>query len=328
MKMRDDWRARKRLLAAAAGFFLVLSASCGKDGGGTGANASRSADPQKKDRIILQVEGTTYTNADFDKYVRLAAGDNGASLSAAALSRLYDGFIEERLFLKRAQVQGVALSAGEKASYLKKLESSMGVEDQKSVMADQTILTERLLVQKYLSLLVKDIKVEDKEIVAYYSQHKGDYLLPEKVQVSQILLASAGRASEIRDRLNSASEEEFRAMARTASSGPEAEKGGVMGTFSAGQLPPELEKVIFPMKEGEIGRVVESTYGFHIFRLDRKFEARLVGQSDAAPSIRTKLSDEKSQRAIAAHLEELKSGMDWKPIPENLSFTYQRNEST
>lgn len=328
MKMRDDWNARKMLLALTAGLFLILSLSCRKDGGGAEANTSLSADPQKKDRIILQVEGTTFTNADFDKYVRLAAGDDSAWLSAAVLSRLYDGFIEERLFLKRAQAKGVTLSAGEKASYLKKLEASMGTEDNKSLMADQTVLTEKLLVEKYLALLVKDIRVDDKEIAAYYSQHKGDYLLPEKVQVSQILLASAGQASEVRDRLNNASEEEFRAMARTASSGPEASKGGVMGVFSAGQLPAELENVIFPMREGEIGRVVESTYGFHIFRLDKKFEARLVAPSDAALSIRTKLSDEKSREAIAAHLVELRAGMDWNPIPENLSFTYQRIESS
>ena len=325
--MRDDRNARKVLAAVTAGLFFLLSPGCRKDGGGAGADPSPSADPQKRGRIILEVEGTTFTNADFDKYVRLAAGDASASLSAAVLSRLYDGFIEERLFIKRAQAGGVALSDGEKASYLKKLEISMGTEDNKSLMTDQAVLTERLLVEKYLFLLVKDLRVDDKEIAAYYSLHKGDYLLPEKIQVSQILLASAGRASEVRDRLKNASEEKFRAMARTASSGPEAAKGGVMGVFSAGQLPPELEKVIFPMTEGEIGRVVESTYGFHIFRLDRKFEARLVGFADAAASIRTKLADEKNQAAVAAHLEELKASMDWKALPENLPFTYQRIES-
>jgi parvulin-like peptidyl-prolyl isomerase len=325
--MRDDRNARKVLVAVTAGLFFLLSLGCRKDGGGAEADPSLSSDPQNRGRIILEVEGTTFTNADFDKYVRLTAGDSSPSLSAAVLSRLYDGFIEERLFIKRSQAEGVALSDGEKANYLKKLEISMGTEDNKSLMTDRAVLTERLLVEKYLYLLVKDIRVDDKEIAAYYSLHKGDYLLPEKVQVSQILLASAGQASEVRDRLKNASEEEFRTMARTASSGPEASKGGVMGVFSAGQLPPELEKVIFPMKEGEIGRVVESTYGFHIFRLDKKFEARLVGPSDAAASIRTKLADEKSQRTIAAHLEELKASMDWKPLPENLPFTYQRIES-
>jgi parvulin-like peptidyl-prolyl isomerase len=311
-------------LAAAAGLFVVLSPGCSGSDEKTDVGSSASSEAQNRGRIILEIEGTTYANADFDKYVRLAAGESASSLSAAVLSRLFDDFVEERLFVQSARSQGVALSDGEKASYLKKIEMSMGAEDSRSLLADPSVLTERLLVEKYLALLIKDITVEDKEIAAYYDEHKGDYLLPEKVQVSQILVDSEGRASEVRDKLNQASEEEFRAMARSVSTGPEASKGGILGVFSAGQLPPELEKVIFPMKEGEIGRVVESSYGYHIFRLDRKIEARLVGPADAAPSIRTKLLDAKSERAVAAHLEELKASLDWKSILENLPFNYQR----
>lgn len=325
--MRDDERACSRILAGAAVLFLILSAGCRTSGGEDETKGSRPADAQQQGRIILEVEGTTFTNADFDKYVRLAAGDAGGSLSAAALSRLYDGFVEERLFFISALAKGVTLSEGEKAAYLKKLEISMGAEDNASLITERGVLTDRLLVEKYLALLVKDTRIDDMEVAAYYGRHKGDYLLPERYQVSQILVESAGQASEIRERLNNVSEDEFRATARRVSTGPESSKGGMMGTFSAGQLPPELEKVIFPMKVGEIGRVVESTYGFHIFRLDKKIEGRLVALAEAAPSIRAKLAEEKSESAVAAHLTELKSEMDWKPFTENLAFAYQRNES-
>ena len=325
--MRDHRRDLSRILAAAAGLFVIVSAGCRASGGKDEAAASRPADARQQSRIILEVEGTTFTTADFDKYVRLAAGDAGGSLSAAALSRLYDGFVEERLFLASALAEGVTLNEGEKAAYLKKLEISMGAEDSASLVTERGVLTDRLLVEKHLALLAKDVRVDDMEIAAYYGRHKGDYLLPERFQVSQILVESAGQASEIRDRLNNVTEDEFRDIARRMSTGPEASKGGMMGTFSAGQLPPELEKVIFPMKVGEIGRVVESTYGFHIFRLDKKFEGRLVALAEAAPSIRANLAEEKSQSAVAAHLAKLKSGMDWKAFPENLAFAYQRIES-
>jgi len=324
--MNGERRAPKAILTAAAGLFWLLSPGCRGSGGDAREGPSSSAEGQKRGRIILEVEGTTYANADFEKYVRLAAGESALSLSATVLSRLFDDFVQERLFVQSARSKGLTLSEGEKAAYLKKIEMSMGAEDSQSLLADEAVLTERLLVEKYLALLVKDIAVEDADVAAYYGAHKGDYLLPEKVQVSQILLDSEGRASEVRDKLNRASEGEFRAMARSVSTGPEASKGGIMGIFSAGQLPPELEKVIFPMKEGEIGRVVESSYGYHIFRMDKKIEARLVGLADAAPSIRTKLLDAKSERALAAHFEELKASLDWKSILENLPFTYQRIE--
>ena len=325
--MRDLRGARRGLFILMGGLFLLLPLSCRKDG--VEGSSPLAGKPQKQDRIILEVAGAIFTNADFDKYIRYAAGEKLSSLSVPALSRLYDSFVDEKIFLMRARDQGLTLTDEEKEGYLKKLESALGAEDKNAASSavDKEALFERLLVQKYLYLLVKDIKVDDTEITKYYSQHKGDYLLPEKVQVSQILLASEGKASEVRDRLKNAAEEEFRAIARTESTGPEASKGGRMGMFSAGQLPSELEKFIFPMKEGEISPVVESAYGYHIFRLDKKIEARLVTQADAAPSIQAKLLDQKSKQAIAAHLEELKASLDWKSTTENLPFTFQRNKT-
>jgi parvulin-like peptidyl-prolyl isomerase len=89
----------------------------------------------------------------------------------------------------------------------------------------------------------------------------------------------------------------------------------------------ELEKVIFSLKEGEISRVVESTYGYHIFRLDKKLELQLLTAEEAAPSIRTKLLERKSEQAVSAHLEMLRKTMEWKSYPENLTFPYQRIEN-
>ncbi len=323
--MSDLRRARTGFFILIGGLFLLLLLTCRKDGGeGSAALAEK---PQKQDRIILEVEGATFTNADFDEYIRYAVGEKRSTLSIPALSRLYDSFVDEKIFLMRARDQNLTLTDEEKEGYLKKLESALGAEDKNSASSavDNESLFERLLVQKYLYLLTRDIKVDDAEITKYYSQHKGDYLLPEKVQVSQILLASEGQASEVRDRLKTGADEEFRAIAQKESIGPEASKGGRMGLFSAGQLPPELEKFIFPMKEGEVSPVVESAYGYHIFRLDKKIEARLVTQDDAAPSIRAKLLDQKTKQAVAAHLEELKGSLDWKSNPENLPFAYQRN---
>jgi hypothetical protein len=306
---------------------LSFFPSCGSGKPGPRDSATTAAERQKQNRVVLKVAGANFTNEDFDRYVRATVGEKSSVFSAPALSRLFDAFVEEKIFFKRAQNQGVTLTEDEKTGYLSRLESAMGGTKTTRTPAEETALAERLLVEKYLYLLVKDLKVDDKEISSYYNQNKGDYLQPEKAQVSQILLATEGRASQVRDRLNNATEDQFRAIARAESTGPESVKGGVMGVFSAGQLPPELEKFIFPLKEGEISRVVESSYGYHIFRLDKKIEGRLVTQAEAAPSIRSKLLDQKSKQAIADHLVVIKSALDWKSTTENLTFAYQRNET-
>jgi parvulin-like peptidyl-prolyl isomerase len=324
--MRERGRSKPVLFLPSLCLLLSLSLACRKNDPGT--ETVSPGETQRAGRIVLEIQGVTYSDADFQEYVRSTIGGSGKSLAIPALSRLYDDFVEEKLFLRRARDQNVVLTDDEKSDYLAKLKRAMGVDNNKPepAISGETVLFEHLLVEKYLSLLVKNISIEDEDISGFYSQHKSDYLQPERVQVSQILLASEGKATEVRGRLKDADEAQFRTMARAESAGPEAVKGGVMGVFSAGQLPPELEKFIFPLNAGEISQVVGSSYGYHIFRVDKKFEARLISPAEAAPAIRANLLDQKSKEAVAAHLEELKAAMDWKSYPENLSFAYQRNE--
>ncbi|RPI97608.1 MAG: hypothetical protein EHM32_01150, partial [Spirochaetales bacterium] len=160
----------------------------------------------------------------------------------------------------------------------------------------------------------------------YYESHKNEFFQPERLQVSQILLSTEGKAGQVLSRIRTAGEREFREAARTESEGPEAEKDGLMGVFSLGQLPQDLEKVIFALGEGKISRVVQSAYGYHIFRLDQKLESRLMPAEEAAPLIRSKLLELKNQAAIDAHVASLKSNMKWEIIAENLPFIYENPE--
>jgi parvulin-like peptidyl-prolyl isomerase len=308
---------------------LLGFVECRRQGPTAETEAFKLDDPEKQQEIVLDVEGTIYTNADFIKYLRDSVGDSLKSLAGAALSRLFDEFVDEKILLKRAQNEGVSLSEEEKAAYLAKLKSALRTEtgEEPPLEADTAALYDRLLVQKFLSLLVKNIAADDQEVADYYELHKSEFLQPERVQVSQILLASEGQASGVLDKLKNASDEEFRKIAQAESAGPEASKGGVMGVFKVGQLPSELEKVVFSLKEGEISRVVESTYGYHIFRLDKKFEPRLLTAEEAGPSIRTKLLEKKSEQAVSAYLATLRKTMDWKSTTENLTFPYQRIEN-
>jgi len=278
--------------------------------------------------VVLEVGGTPLTNEDFSAYVRSAVGDKGSGLEPAALSRLFDDFADEKTFLVRARGAGTVLADEERTAQLDKWRKAAPAEGPGVPPESGTdILLERALVEKYLAGLTRDIRVEDREIAEYYAARKGDFLQPEKVQVSQILLDSEGKASAIRDRLRGATEDDFRAVARRESAGPEAAKGGIMGVFSPGQLPQELESFILPLGAGEISRVVGSSYGFHIFRLDKRIESRLVPLADASAAIGARLFDEKGRLAVAAHLEELRRAPDWRAFPERLPFAYQRNEN-
>jgi len=308
---------------------LVLAA-CGDRGQSktSASEASRAVDvPQAKNAVILRVGSSYFFSMDFSAYLKGIMGSSPDELTPESLSRLYDRFVDDHLLLEAAQRQGIHLTDEEKVRYQTKIKEEL--DPKKSwVMtpAEMDGLNDKLLIEKYIYTLVKDISVSSQEIHDYYALHKSDFLQPERIKVSQILLRTEEQAIDVLNRVKALPEDGFRSIAREESVGPEKDKAGEMGTFSPGQLPYEIEKVIFALPEGEMSQIVQSSYGYHIFRLDKRFGPELVSEEQAAPSIQTKLLDEKISRAVAAHLLELRSTLDWTASTQNLDFAYQRND--
>jgi parvulin-like peptidyl-prolyl isomerase len=220
----------------------------------------------------------------------------------------------------------VAPTEAEVSEYLFQLKSAAGT-GIPTTEFDPRAVRDKLQVEKYLSSLLGGLSVADADVTAYYDGHKSEFLQTERLQVSQILCPTEREATDVLGGLANATEAKFREAVKASSKGVEAAKGGLLGIFSAGQLPAELERVVFALKPGQISRVVESTYGYHIFRLDRKFEPKLQTLIEARPAIMAKLLDEQGKAAVAAHIEELKAALDWKAETDKLPFIYQRNET-
>ncbi|MGD2246310.1 MAG: peptidyl-prolyl cis-trans isomerase [Candidatus Aminicenantes bacterium] len=285
------------------------------------------SDPEKKIRIILRIEDSFYFNSDFEKHLKLLVGDEYKNLDLISLSRLMDNFIEDKLLLKAARKSSITPGWDEQKQYLARMSNSSWPserENSPSVFEAQTLL-QRQQIEKYILLAVSNIEVGEKEINSYYEQHKRDFLRPERVAVSQILLDTEEKAVKIFENVQGCPREYFQQVAKEVSLGVEAAKGGEMGVFEMNQLPFEMEKVIFSLKVGEISQVVESAYGFHIFRLDAKLKPELESLEEVAAEIRVKILDHKIKKSVAQHLAELKNTMDWEFYPKNLSFPYQRN---
>jgi len=305
--------------------FLFLT-NCDVPDTQEGTSVFDFSDPRNRNSTILEIEGTLYSNSDLDKYVRAILGDDQETLTVISLSRLFDNFIEEKLLLKTARMTNMILTEREKEEYLAKLLEELSAEENQVSLdeMDKDMLFERLLIEKYTYEIIRNIEVSDDEIKEYYGLNRRDFLQPERVKVSQILLETENKAIIVMEKVKASSEEEFRKVAQEESVGLEALKGGEMGVFEMGQLPFEMERVIFSLEEGEIGPIVESSYGFHIFRVDERFEPKLISEEEASDSIRVKILDSKIKLRISRHIEELRMSLDWNFYPLNLPFPYQR----
>lgn len=283
----------------------------------------------RKDQVILEIQDSLYTQADFERYLLFTIGGDYKSLSSESLSRLLDSFIEDKILLKAAHEENLSLTQEEQREYLARLSTESWAREKNALKdnLETQMLFENLLVEKYMHNLVDNFEVSEEEIKQYYEDHKRDFLRPQRVKVSQILVGSEEKAVELLEKVKDLNEEEFRRIARKESVGVEASKGGEMGVFEMGQLPFEMEKVIFSLKEGELSAVVESSYGYHIFRLDTKYEPELVSLEHVSSELRMKILNQKIKDFISQHTEELKTQMDWTFYPEKLSFPYQRTEN-
>jgi hypothetical protein len=315
----------RRLVAVLAAVCLALAASECRKKTPAPPEPSSAAAPAASP-VVLRVETTAYTLADFESYLRLNAGDEWRTLAAQALSGLFDNYVEEKILSVQARKRHIVPTDAEVDDYLFRLKSAAGIGSPAAEFDPQAV-RDKLQVEKYLSVLIGGVSVPEAEVTAYYDAHKSEFLQAERVQVSQILCETEGEATEVLNGLKNATETQFREAVKARSKGVEAAKGGLLGVFHAGQLPADLEKVILALKPGEISRIVESSYGFHIFRLDRRFPPKLQTLIEARPAITSKLLDQLGQAAVADHVRELKASLDWKAETGPLPFIYQRNDT-
>jgi peptidyl-prolyl cis-trans isomerase C len=96
---------------------------------------------------------------------------------------------------------------------------------------------------------------------------------------------------------------------------PDAKKGGDLGFFAKGEMPPEFEKAVFSLPVGRLSDLVKSEYGYHVFLVEEKRKAAQLTLEEVRADIRETLLSEKKEQAYQTWLRDLRSQanieMDW-----------------
>ncbi len=120
----------------------------------------------------------------------------------------------------------------------------------------------------------------------------------------QILVRTQNEARDVRRRLQK-EPRSFEVLARTLSLGPEAGAAGLMGVFSRGQLPLELEAAAFGLPPGGTSAIVETSLGFHVLRVESREPARTLDLEEAQGRLREILARLKSDRRVRQFVSDL-----------------------
>ena len=156
------------------------------------------------------------------------------------------------------------------------------------------------------SVAAKAATVSDVEVDIFYHMHPEKFRSPEQRGARHILITinndypensrenAFQRIREIADKLKN-KPHKFAELAMKHSECPTALQGGELGIFPRGQLFPEIDEVLFALKEGQTSDIVETEVGFHIVRCDKIHNSKTISLKQARPKIR-QLMQERSRR--------------------------------
>lgn len=101
--------------------------------------------------------------------------------------------------------------------------------------------------------------------------------------------------------------EDFATVAKAESTCPSRANGGELGVFGKGQMTPPFEKAAFALKgKGELSKVVETEFGYHIVKLEERIAPSSDRFEDVKFQIVQYLKMEQTRKAVAAFLSELR----------------------
>ncbi len=176
-----------------------------------------------------------------------------------------------------------------------------------------------VLAQEFIGRYILDkVNVTDKDVSAYYAEHKHEFKDPEMIKARHILvrvpveakpddwIAAETRIHEIKKRLEGG--EDFAAAAKASSEDPGSEyKGGDLGFFPRGQMVPEFENAAFALKIGEVSEPVKTDFGYHIIKVEDRKEEKVKAPEEVKEDIQNKLITEKQEEAITKLLLKLEN---------------------
>ena len=206
---------------------------------------------------------------------------------AALKARTLDALIDKAVELQEAKKQGITVSDEELAKAIADVEEQNGLPagslldllKQRGVDVDRykKTLRDRLIISKLTNAEVRSrLQVSEEAMREYYRKYLEHPKPLREIRLASILVElppdptpeqvekARKRIEAIRRRIEAG--EDFARLATLESDAPEAARGGDMGWFMPGSLPPRFAAV-FQLPKGAVSPVIRSPAGFHLLKV-------------------------------------------------------------
>lgn len=264
--------------------------------------------------------------------------DEGALTKAAV-----DQLIAMELLAQAAREAKITVDAAQVKASLEQEKAQMGGQQAFDAALKSAGLTEaelskleeqRLLIQQYIEKEVTPkTKPSAADLEKYYKDHPDEFKHEEQIKLQMILAmfpqgADHKAKAETRAKVEAAAKrlasgEDFAKVASEVSDDPSRARGGEVGWVRKGMLLPELEGPVFQLEAGGVSKILESKYGYHIFRVAERRPAGVYSFDEVKDNLAQMLAQRKSSEILQQTVELRKAKAKIEPVDPEIKAALQ-----
>lgn len=263
------------------------------------------------------------------QYPQMFEGADGEGRLLDFKQRLLDNLINQKLIEQAAEAKGLEVSDSEVKAQTDQLKS--GFKDQAqfesalksagmTVASLQAQVREQLLTQKIVESLSADAKATESEIQAYYEANKSQFFQADAKRASHILFKPEDKkkAEGILGQVNDGGD--FAALAKANSVDTETSgKGGDLGWPTTPYVA-EFEAALSKLDKGEISKLVETPYGWHIIKVTDERKAAQQKLDDVKEQIEQILVQQTQADAYQKYIDDLRNKAEIEILLDELKI--------
>ncbi|MDD5173928.1 MAG: peptidylprolyl isomerase [Candidatus Omnitrophica bacterium] len=283
------------------------------------------------DKIVVVVNNEIITQREVDvilapiygQYRSMYKGEELIRMLEDAREKILKQLIEDRLIFSEAKKLNITIDEKEIDAKVDEVRNKVGSErDLENMLHEQNLTLNELRARYKEKIMIRklvDQKVGAKIIITplevkdYYNDNKESFMQPEEIKLRTILIkprkeqgGEAGSLQLMRDLVKRLKEGcDFEELAKEYSDAPDASEGGLMGYVRKGELLPQIEDIVFNLKEGEVTGIIKSPLGYHVFRVDEKRIRRIRELSEVRQDVEEFLYREKANQKLRGWIDSL-----------------------
>lgn len=247
--------------------------------------------------------------------------------------------VDEMLLVQRGRELGYRMADDQFQSVLDSIKKDNKIEtdeqfqaalkSENMTLADLRRSLERQMIVSRVQQneVMSRIAVNDEEARQYYDSHQGEFTSPRTITLREIFVnvpgdgqtLNVGRDEEAREKITQLRQralagESFEKLATEFSDAPSKANAGLIGPLNVADLSPDVQKLLEPMKQGDITEVMRSQRGYQILKLEVASAAEVKSFDEAREEISNRVFTDKRREEFEKYLQKLRSQaiIEWK----------------